>query len=73
MANAKKELVLSDRETLIQVIDDLQAKLKKKKMELHKTRLKLNATKEKVVKMKGTVEFQRNRIIELYPKYSHQI
>jgi len=66
MARGKKELMLSDRETLLLVIEELQAKLKKKNMELHKTRLKLNVAKNRVVKMKDTVEFQRNRIIELY-------
>ena len=66
MAYGKKDLMLSDKETLLQVIEELQLKLKKKNLVLHRTRLKLNAARNTVLKMKDTVEFQRNRIIELY-------
>lgn len=61
-----KDLMLSDKETLLKVIEELNGKLKKKKMQLHRTRLKLRQAKSRMMKMKDTVEFQRKRIIELY-------
>jgi hypothetical protein len=66
MAHGKKDLMLSDKETLIKVIEELQLKLKKKNLELNRARTKLSLAKTRVMKMKDTVEFQRKRIIELY-------
>jgi hypothetical protein len=66
MAYKKKELMLSDKELLLQVIDELQSKLKKKSMELYRVRAKLTASRRQVMKMKDTVMFQRKRILELY-------
>jgi hypothetical protein len=66
MANGKKTLMLSDKETLLHVIEELQLKLKKKNTELSRARIKLKAARTRMMKMKHTVEFQRKRIIELY-------
>jgi hypothetical protein len=66
MAYLKKELKSGDKEMLLQVIEELQLKLKKKNSELHRVRTKLNVARTRMIKMKDTVEFQRKRIIELY-------
>jgi hypothetical protein len=66
MAHALKDLMLSDKETLLQLIQDLRIKLKKKNLDLNRTRTKLNQARARMMKMKATVEFQRKRIIELY-------
>ena len=66
MGYAKKDLMLSDKGTLLQVIEVLQSKLKRKNHELNQMRTKLNLAKTRLNKMKDTDEFQRKRIIELY-------
>jgi hypothetical protein len=66
MAYGKKDLMLSDREALLQVIAELQLKLKKKNVELNLARTKLRLVRTRMLKMKDTVEFQRKRSIELY-------
>jgi hypothetical protein len=66
MARGIKDLMLSDKETLLQFIDELQTKLKKKNFELNRARTKLNQARARMMKMKDTVEFQRKRIIELH-------
>lgn len=66
MARGTKDLMTSDKETLLQLIEELQGKLKKKKQELNRARIKLNQARSRMMKMKDTVEFQRKRIIELY-------
>lgn len=66
MARGTKDLMTSDKETLLQLIEELQSKLKKKSTELHRVRLKLRQARSRMMKMKDTVEFQRKRIIELY-------
>lgn len=66
MARGIKDLMLSDKETLIQQIAELQARLKKKNLELHRARTKLAQARSRMMKMKDTVEFQRKRIIELH-------
>jgi len=67
MPYSKKCLQDSDKEALIAMINDLQDRVKKKHAELARTRKKLNTAKSTIRRMKGTVEFQRKRIIELYP------
>ena len=66
MARDTKDLMLSDKETLLKVVDELRMKLKKKNLELHRVRTKLNHARSRMMKMKDTVEFQRRRIIELH-------
>lgn len=67
MPHSKKTLQASDKVELIEMISDLEGRLKRKHAELMRTRRKLNTAKATVRRMKVTVEFQRKRIIELYP------
>lgn len=66
MAYRKKDLLTSDRDTLINIIQELQGKLKQKNIALRTSRTRLNTAKEKMTKMKDTVEYQRQRIIQLH-------
>lgn len=67
MSYNKRDLVLHDREKLVELVDELRLKLKKKNVELNLARTKLRIAKARVVKMKDIVETQRRRIIDLYP------
>ena len=67
MAYTKRDVKESDKESLVQIVIDLQLKLKKKNAELHLARTKLNVSRTKMQKMEETVRFQRQRIIDLYP------
>jgi hypothetical protein len=67
MAYVKKMLQESDREVLIEIIFDLEGRLKKKNVELTRARRKLNTAKSTIQRMKGTTEFLRKRVVELYP------
>ena len=62
----KKDLIHFEKAQLIELVEELQTKLKKKSTELHQTRTKLHSAKGKLTKMKDTVEYQRKRILELY-------
>jgi hypothetical protein len=62
----KSVLTTQDTAVLIERLGELELKLKKKQEELRRTRTRLNAAKGKLVKLKETVAFQRQRIIELY-------
>ena len=62
----KDNLEEQEKQELVRLVDELQSKLKKKKLELYKTRVKLNSAKSRLRKMKDTVLHQRNRILELY-------
>jgi hypothetical protein len=66
MENINKDLLTSDKEALLEIIEDLQSKLKKKNKELYLARTRLSTAKAKMLKMKDTVQFQRQRILELY-------
>ena len=67
MPYPKKTLQACEKEALINIINDLEGRFKKKHAELMRTRKKLSTAKSTIRRMKGTVEFQRKRIIELYP------
>jgi hypothetical protein len=67
MTYTKRNVNESDKESLVQIVIDLQSKLKKKNAELHLVRTKLNVSRTKMQKMEETVRFQRQRIIDLYP------
>ena len=67
MAYTKRNVNESDKDSLVQIVIDLQLKLKKKNAELHLVKTKLNVSRTKMHKMEETVRFQRQRIIELYP------
>ncbi|HYC86293.1 MAG TPA: hypothetical protein VEB86_13765 [Chryseosolibacter sp.] len=66
MTYSKKRLKMSDRETLIQIVEELQHKLKVRNLELRRARTRLRATKGRMSKMQDTVQFQRQRILQLY-------
>jgi hypothetical protein len=55
-----------EKEELVQVIFQLSTKLKNKKLELQKARVKLSSAKVKVNKLKDIVIHQRKRILELH-------
>lgn len=57
-----------DKENLLLIIAVLQAKLKRKHDQLHRTQIKLNTAKGKLARMKDTVAYQRKRLLELYPE-----
>jgi hypothetical protein len=63
----RKNLSGCDKPELIEMVKQLQVKLKSKKEELQKARAKLNVTRTKLVRLKDTVIYQRKRILELYP------
>jgi predicted nuclease with TOPRIM domain len=67
MSYPKKIIQSSDKESLVEMVLDLQSKLKDKNAELLRVRTKLNSAKSRVIKLKDTVEYQRQRILELYP------
>jgi len=67
MAYPKKKIDLSDKDALVEMVHDLQDRLKRKNEDLSRARKKLNAAKSTIMRMKNTVEYQRKRIIELYP------
>ncbi len=67
MLYTKRELIDRDKDALLEVIEELRSKLKKKNELLVKTRTKLSYTRNKLQRMKDTVVFQRGRILELYP------
>jgi hypothetical protein len=54
------------KEELLRLVDDLQTTLKKKSELVYQLRIKLGAAKSKINVMKGRVDFQRKRILELY-------
>jgi hypothetical protein len=55
-----------DREILLKEVEELQQKLKKRNSELTLARTRLRIAKTRLIKLKGTVKFQRDRIVELY-------
>jgi hypothetical protein len=61
-----QDLAAMDKMELINLVGDLQAKLKAKEKRLHQTRLKLNHAKSRLRSMQDTVIHQRTRILELY-------
>lgn len=66
MSDERKHIVWSDKETLVQMVVELQLKLKKKNDELTRARVRLSHAKSRLRRLKDTVASQRKRIIELY-------
>jgi predicted nuclease with TOPRIM domain len=62
----KEDLLQFEKTELVEMVSDLQLKLERKKTELHKAKTRLSTFKNKMLKMKDTVAFQRKRILELY-------
>jgi hypothetical protein len=61
-----QDLANMDKAELIDLVNDLQARLKNKESKLYQTRLKLNNAKTRLRSMQDTVMHQRSRILELY-------
>lgn len=61
-----QDLANMDKAELIDLVNDLQARLKSKESKLYQTRLKLNNAKTRLRSMQDTVMHQRSRILELY-------
>ena len=55
----KEELAAYTQEELIQLVDNLQVDLKRKREIIYQLRIKLAAAKSKINVMKGRVDFQR--------------
>lgn len=67
MSRSKKSSLLeADTEELMNVIGDLEAKLKKKNEMLTRTRMQLSKARSTVQRLKGIVLYQRERILKLY-------
>jgi hypothetical protein len=63
---ARKNIEELDKNQLLEQLHELKKKLDKKKNELARTKTKLFSAQDKIEKMKVTVQFQRNRILQLY-------
>jgi hypothetical protein len=66
VANDNIGLILNDREMLLRFVEDLQRKIDKRNKELSEARSKLRLARTRMIKLKDTVKFQRNRIVELH-------
>ncbi len=55
-----------EKHELLEFAEQLQEKLSKRTKELFSTRQRLSVTRTRLRKMKDTVQFQRQRILELY-------
>ncbi|MEO7992249.1 MAG: hypothetical protein ABI663_22055 [Chryseolinea sp.] len=60
------DLTKLEKHQLQELAEELQKKLTKRTRDLFSTRQKLSATRARLRKMKDTVRFQRQRILELY-------
>ena len=54
-----------EKEYLVELLEDLQSRLTRKNDQLKETRMKLNSARTRLEKMKSTVAFQRQKLIEL--------
>ena len=59
---------ITEDEEMLARISELQSKLEKKNVALSKTRLKLARAKEDIKRLKGIVNYQRDRIIKLHSR-----
>ncbi len=62
----KTRLLHYEKDALVELVEELLAKVKRKNAELHKAKTKLRTTRIRLNKMKDTVAYQRKRILELY-------
>lgn len=62
----KMQLDEVEQEELIEMVNDLQRKLKKKTSDLSETRVRLQRAKTTIQRLKETVNYQRERILTLY-------
>ena len=63
---ARKNIEELEKDQLLEQLHELKKKLDKKKNELVRTKTKLLSAQDKIEKMKLTVQFQRDRILQLY-------
>ena len=61
-----RELTETQIENLIELVNELQGKLKKKKLQLAVLRGRLNNAKRTISRLQGIVSYQRDRIVKLY-------
>ena len=66
MSITRKKLSLCDRDDLLEIIETLNEKVKKKNEELVRVRGKLVQAKSRLIKMQNVINHQRKRIVELY-------
>lgn len=61
-----RQLTDTQIENLIELVNELQGKLKKKKLQVTVLRGRLNNAKGTIKRLQGIVEFQRGRIVKFY-------
>jgi DNA repair exonuclease SbcCD ATPase subunit len=62
----KMQLDEVEQEELIEMVNDLQRRLKKKTSDLSDTRVRLQRAKTTIQRLKETINYQRERILTLY-------
>ena len=62
----RRELTETQIENLIELVNELQGKLKKKNLQLAALRERLNNAKRSINRLQGIVVYQRDRILKLY-------
>ena len=61
-----RELTETQIENLIELVNELQGKLKKKNLQLAVLRARINNAKRTIKRMQGIVTYQRDRILNFY-------
>jgi predicted nucleic acid-binding Zn-ribbon protein len=61
-----RELTESQIENLMELVNELQGKLKKKNLQLTALRDRLNNAKRTIKRLQGIVTYQRDRILKFY-------
>jgi TolA-binding protein len=61
-----RQLTDTQIENLIELVNELQDKLKKKKLQVTVLRARLNNAKGTIKRLQGIVEYQRGRIVKFY-------
>lgn len=64
----KAELAEASVDELLEAIHDLEVKLRKKTEDLTRTRDRLNKSRSNVKRLKEIINYQRQRILQLYDK-----
>jgi hypothetical protein len=62
----RRELTENQIENLIELVNELQGKLKKKNLQLTALRGRLNNAKRAINRLQGIVAYQRDRILKLH-------
>ena len=62
----RRELTETQIENLIELVNELQGKLKKKNLQLAALRGRLNNAKGAINRLQGIVAYQRDRILKLH-------